>query len=144
MKGSMVGEEALEILSGPENFGVKLGSSTEFLDLDSPTTAGIAKVQRCSEDNAICQATSPNRRTPSYANKILVELPASISIVASNYESANPSFMNLAVSGLGSQEEVGGLLGTGDHSAVAGEPDCQHAAQRVSMLQRQAGSTVGH
>jgi len=146
MKGKLVGEESVQIISDPETFGVKVGSSTELLNIDTQTLAGVAKVQRCSEDILLCKSTSPSRRTPNYANKVLVQLPSSISIVASNYASANPSFMNLAVSGLAAQDDVGGLLGHDDHSMVAGEPECEVSStvQRVSMLQREPNPTVGH
>jgi hypothetical protein len=148
MKGSMVGEEVIQIVSDQDNFGVRLGSATEFLNIDptSSTTAGLAQVQRCNEDNVLCRSTSPARRTPNYANKLLVQLPSSITLVASNYASANPSFMNLAVSGLVAHGEVGGLLGGDDHSMVAGEPECDTSSgvQRVSMLQRASSTDVGH
>jgi hypothetical protein len=146
MKGSMVGEESLRIVTEPENFGVKLGSATEFLKIDSTSSmkAGVAKVQVCSEGNLLCKSTRSARRTPNYANKILVQL-SSVAVVASNYASANPSFMNLAVLGLAGQKEVGGLLGNDDHSTVGGNPECDTSSsvQRVSMMQVE-NAQVGH
>jgi hypothetical protein len=148
----MVGEEPLQIVSDPDNFGVKLGAATEFLKIDSekPVEAGAAKVQRCNADTALCQSMSPVRRTPNYANKVLVQL-SSISLVASNYASANPSFLNLAISGLSAQHEVGGLLGQDDHSHVVPEAQCDtlnSVGQKVSMLQKHDFNsermTVGH
>jgi len=148
MKGSMVGDESIQIVSDPDNFGVKLGAATEFLNIDSTssTAAGVAQVQLCSEDNRLCKSTKPGRRTPNYANKLIVQLPSSITLVASNYASANPSFMNLAVSGLAAQDDVGGLLGHDDHSVVAGEPACETSSrvQKISMLQLEHDTTVGH
>jgi hypothetical protein len=148
MKGSMVGEEVIQIVSDPETFGVKLGAAKEFMNIDltKSTAAGIAQVQRCNEDNVLCRSTSPGRRTPNYANKLLVQLPSAITIVASNYASANPSFMNLAVSGLTAQGDVGGLLGNDDHSMIVGEPGCETSSgvHKISMLQRDTFTTVGH
>jgi len=148
MKGSMVGEEVIQIVSDPETFGVKLGAAKEFMNIDltNSTAAGIAQVQRCNEDNVLCRSINPGRRTPNYANKLLVQLPSAITIVASNYASANPSFMNLAVAGLTAQGDVGGLLGNDDHSMVVGEPGCETSSgvQKISMLQRDTFTTVGH
>jgi hypothetical protein len=148
IQGDLVGEVPLEIVASQSLFGVKQGSEFMNLNLEEPVVVGESKVQICDENNHVCRTTSPKRRTAKYPDKLLVSLP-SMAIVASNYPSANPSFLNLAVSGLPSQKNVGGLLGHGDHSHVTAEDEtCRKSKslkRKVSMLQKSAfSSTVGH
>jgi hypothetical protein len=150
MQGSLVGSEPINILTDEGKFGVRVGSELLNLDFNTPLTIGAAKVEKCDEDNLFCKSTVPKRRTPSHANKFHVALPSNLHVVASSYSSANPSFINIAVSGLASHHDVGGLLGHDDHSHVTSEVSCssgKSSMRKTSMLQTVfdvESSTVGH
>jgi hypothetical protein len=150
IRGSYVGTEPLQILSGESQFGLKQGS--EFVHFDSePVKIGYAaKVQKCDDSNIMCKTTKSGRRTPKFADKLLLTLPSSLSILTSHYASANPSFLNIGINGLHLQKKVGGLLGHGDHSHVIAEDEACRKKQKskrrkVSMLQQASFiSSVGH